>query len=345
MTYTSRNSIYDPTSMYNSTYYNDSKYAGRKPFSTYYGVDYQCVDYAVQRSCEIAGKAVCYYSGISTKDQIEKPLMNRSGYGNAIEWINDTLWEKGKTPKLGAIIVYGSSYGSGLGHVRVVEGINGNTITYSAANENGKMAFGTINTPTWSSWSSTSFQGYIYNPYAGTSPTPTTGYTVTLNVSPSGAGTCTGGGTYESGTEATLTAIPNTNYDFEKWSDGYTGNPRYWTITEDLTLTAYFKKKVAYKTTDITLENSITRKAVEVLYGKYGTGEARKKALGDDYLKVQYQVNYLIDKYSVYERLALQILIGLYGNGTKRKYAIIKAGYNYVRAQQFVAIMKKKTML
>lgn len=161
-----RTSITSPTSMYTDDYYNKAKYCGKTGyFNGRYKNGYQCVNYAVSRSCELAGKPVCYYSGISTKDQIEKPMFNRSGYGNAVTWLTDTLWETGTEPKLGAIMVYGSSYGSGYGHVRVVEAINGNTITYSGANESKLMAFKNLVKPTISK---TGFLGYIYNPYVDT---------------------------------------------------------------------------------------------------------------------------------------------------------------------------------
>lgn len=161
-----RTSITSPTSMYQDDYYNKAKYCGKTGyFNGRYKNGYQCVNYAVSRSCELAGKPVCYYSGISTKDQIEKPMFNRSGYGNAVTWLADTLWETGTEPKLGAIMVYGSSYGSGYGHVRVVEAINGNTITYSGANESKLMAFKNLVKPTISK---TGFLGYIYNPYVDT---------------------------------------------------------------------------------------------------------------------------------------------------------------------------------
>lgn len=161
-----RTSITSPSSMYTDDYYNKAKYCGKTGyFNGRYKNGYQCVNYAVSRSCELAGKPVCYYSGISTKDQIEKPMFNRSGYGNAVTWLTDTLWETGTEPKVGAIMVYGSSYGSGYGHVRVVEAINGNTITYSGANESKLMAFKNLVKPTISK---TGFLGYIYNPYVDT---------------------------------------------------------------------------------------------------------------------------------------------------------------------------------
>ena len=68
----------------------------------------------------------------------------------------------------------------------------------------------------------------------------TTYYTVTANVSPAGAGTVSGTGTYEAGSVITLHAIANTGYTFDHWSDGNTSNPRSVTVNSDLTFTAYF---------------------------------------------------------------------------------------------------------
>ena len=161
-----RTSITSPTSMYTSEYYNNKKYCGSTGyFNGRYKNGYQCVNYAVSRSCEIAQRPCCYYSGTSEKKDIEKPMFNRYGYGNAVEWLNDTLWEKGTTPKVGAIMVYGKAYGNGYGHVRVIEDIVDGKIVYSGANESNAMAFKTLSIP---SITTTGFLGYIYNPYVDT---------------------------------------------------------------------------------------------------------------------------------------------------------------------------------
>ena len=55
-------------------------------------------------------------------------------------------------------------------------------------------------------------------------------------------GTVTGGGTYIVNATATLTATPNTCYDFSQWSDGNTDNPRTITVTGNATYTAEFIK-------------------------------------------------------------------------------------------------------
>lgn len=66
-------------------------------------------------------------------------------------------------------------------------------------------------------------------------------YTITTAVSPTGTGTVTGGGTYEQGKTATLTATPNTGYKFVKWSDGNTSATRTVTVTANATYTAIFE--------------------------------------------------------------------------------------------------------
>ena len=65
-------------------------------------------------------------------------------------------------------------------------------------------------------------------------------YTITVNVSPSGSGSVTGGGTYAANSTAELRAIPNAGYKFSKWSNNKTDNPLSLTVTGNISLTAYF---------------------------------------------------------------------------------------------------------
>ena len=66
-------------------------------------------------------------------------------------------------------------------------------------------------------------------------------YTVTLKVSPSGSGSVSGGGTYESGTKRTVSATANSGYRFVRWSDGgYQSHTVTWDANK--TLTAYFER-------------------------------------------------------------------------------------------------------
>ncbi|MVB10440.1 hypothetical protein CAFE_11290 [Caprobacter fermentans] len=66
-------------------------------------------------------------------------------------------------------------------------------------------------------------------------------FTVTVNFGT--GGTATGGGTYPYGTVITLTAAPNTGYQFSNWSDGALENPRSYTVTQNATLMAEFVPK------------------------------------------------------------------------------------------------------
>ena len=64
-------------------------------------------------------------------------------------------------------------------------------------------------------------------------------HTITATCDPQ-QGTVTGAGTYDYGTQVTLTVIANKGYEFAQWSNGVTDNPYLLTATEDLTLEAQF---------------------------------------------------------------------------------------------------------
>ena len=73
--------------------------------------------------------------------------------------------------------------------------------------------------------------------------TPVTYYTITTNVTPEGAGTISGGGSYPEGATATLTASANEGYTFLHWQDNNTSNPRTITVTGNATYTAHFDQE------------------------------------------------------------------------------------------------------
>ena len=66
-------------------------------------------------------------------------------------------------------------------------------------------------------------------------------YTLTVTSADSQMGSVTGGGEYEAGTQATVTAVANSGYQFKQWSDGNTSATRSVTVNSDLTLTATFE--------------------------------------------------------------------------------------------------------
>lgn len=85
--------------------------------------------------------------------------------------------------------------------------------------------------------------------------------------------------------------------------------------------------------------------ALNALDGKYGTGEVRKKALGDLYAPVQAEINAILkqraekDEQKSTEQLAREVLAGLWGNGIERK---IRLGKRYNEVQAMVTKMIKE---
>ena len=76
-------------------------------------------------------------------------------------------------------------------------------------------------------------------------------------------------------------------------------------------------------------EKSADELAREVIAGKYGHGDARKNALGDQYNAVQNRVN-------EYYAVATACVRGDYGNGNERKEKVTAAGYDYATVQGIV---------
>ena len=65
-------------------------------------------------------------------------------------------------------------------------------------------------------------------------------YTLTVMCNAS-EGTTLGSGTYIAGSTVTIAAIPNSGFEFDKWNDENTQNPRNVTVNEDMAFTAIFK--------------------------------------------------------------------------------------------------------
>ena len=69
---------------------------------------------------------------------------------------------------------------------------------------------------------------------------PPNQYTITVVSNNPAWGTVSGGGTYNEGATATLTATANAGYHFVQWQDGNTNATRTVTVTDDATYTATF---------------------------------------------------------------------------------------------------------
>lgn len=79
---------------------------------------------------------------------------------------------------------------------------------------------------------------------------------------------------------------------------------------------------------------SIDQLAQEVLDGKHGNGEARRKALGAQYDAVQARVNEMLKGGGKsLDSVARDVIDGKYGNGADRVKRLAAAGYDYAEVQ------------
>ena len=94
-------------------------------------------------------------------------------------------------------------------------------------------------------------------------------HTITATSADPAMGTVTGGGTYNGGATATLTATPNMGYHFVQWQDGNTQNPRTITVTGDATYTATFAADAAPATVTATISQiAATSAYAEIVMGQ-----------------------------------------------------------------------------
>ena len=101
-------------------------------------------------------------------------------------------------------------------------------------------------------------------------------------------------------------------------------------------------------TNEVKKEKSIDELAQEVINGKYGVGEERKKALGNKYNEVQAKVNEILlgakksnenkptSARKSNETIANEVIAGDWGNGSERKERLTKEGYDYDAIQKIV---------
>lgn len=86
-------------------------------------------------------------------------------------------------------------------------------------------------------------------------------------------------------------------------------------------------------------QKTIDQLAKEVIDGKHGNGEARKKSLGSQYNAVQKRVDEILtpkQKLKPNDTIAREVVQGLWGNGSDRKARLERAGYNYTTIQNLV---------
>lgn len=125
---------------------------------------------------------------------------------------------------------------------------------------------------------------------------------------------------------------PNITSNYDIWQYSSTG--RINGINGNVDMNYMYNNIIGSQPTN---EKTIDELAKEVIAGKYGNGEVRKKALGDKYNQVQERVNQLLKqpKKSV-EEIAKEVIAGKWGNGNDRKNRLTNAGYNYNEVQNKV---------
>ena len=83
-------------------------------------------------------------------------------------------------------------------------------------------------------------------------------YTITVLSNNEAYGSVSGGGTYDEGSEITLSAMPNQGYLFDSWEDGNFDNPRSIEVTSDSTFIADFVKCEITQAIDTVVPNFVT---------------------------------------------------------------------------------------
>lgn len=86
-------------------------------------------------------------------------------------------------------------------------------------------------------------------------------FTLTIDASTGGSVSSTGG-TFEKGSKVTVTATPDSEYLFDKWSDGSSENPREFSITSNQSITATFVKKKYSLTVTTSGEGTVAEEVI-----------------------------------------------------------------------------------
>lgn len=122
---------------------------------------------------------------------------------------------------------------------------SGSTITITASANNGYIFSQWSDGVTSASRSVNVTGNMSFTAQFVSSTPPAQTYVINASASPSAGGSVSGGGSFQYGDIATLTATANSGYVFSSWSDGITANPRNISVTSNMNLTAYFTQDVS----------------------------------------------------------------------------------------------------
>lgn len=114
----------------------------------------------------------------------------------------------------------------------------------------------------------------------------------------------------------------------------------------DSTVYAFYRPNWKEASTSTNTKKSVDEIAKEVIAGKWGAGDERKKKLtaaGYSYSAVQKRVNEMLsgkNKKTV-DELAKEVIAGKWGAGDERKKRLTQAGYDYLTVQKRVNELMK----
>ena len=197
---------------------------------------------------------------------------DQSAVGTYQAWIlygDPSMMVRTKTPTEMTVTHAGTIAPSATSYAVTVSNGNGSVATITDANHNilGKATVSngsaTINisgTLTVGSELTLCVFGFDKVTYLGTiTVVGGTQYTIQTSASPTAGGTVTGAGTYYGDTQCTLTATPNTHYEFSKWTKNgtqvSTDNPYTFTVTGNATYVANFTALQQHTVTCNTTQN------------------------------------------------------------------------------------------
>ena len=233
-----------------------------KPTDSQCNVLSNCVGYACGRFNEIIGSMKYPYLNCNAENFIERAI---NTYGLEI----------GQTPKAGAIMVWqkGStlSGNDGAGHVAIVEKvIDANTVYTSESGYGGNAFWNSTRKNTngrWGIGSGYTFRGFIYNPSVKEEVTPTPSSSDYEYIVKRGD---------------TLSGIAR------RYNTTYQELARYNNIANPNLIYVNQVIKIPNAEKPIIDILELVKKTIR---GDFGNGDARKKALGNNYSEVQRQVN------------------------------------------------------
>lgn len=179
---------------------------------------------------------------------------NAPAVGTYQAWItygDPTLMLRTKTPQtmtvthVGAVVPGTTSYtvnvSNGNGAVATITDANHNILGKATVSNGSATISLNGNTLTVGTNLTLCVFGYNKVTYLGTiTVTGGTQYTIAATANPEEAGTVTGAGYLYENTTCTLTAIPNSGWDFVNWNDGSIENPRSFIVSGNASFTANF---------------------------------------------------------------------------------------------------------